>query len=111
MSNPINKTSNLERLIQEKHQLQTFCAYQEKLIGYKFDEFKKNFPEIISNEILPYTQEKNRNITSLLDVVNEFVIRLLPSRYRSNRLTSIVLKLVQVMIIRGLRKNVRKNEL
>jgi hypothetical protein len=108
MSNPVNKTNNLERLIQEKHQLQTFCTYQEKLIGYKFDEFKKNFPEIISNEILPFKQEKNRNITPLLDVINEFVIRLLPSRYRNNRLTLIVLKLVQVIIIRRIQEKREK---
>ena len=104
MSSSVKKINRLELLILEKHQLKTRCTYQEKLIAYKFNELKKNFPEIISNEILPYTQEKNKEILSLLDFVNDFIIRLLPARFRNNRLTRIVLKLVQVVVIRGFNK-------
>lgn len=98
------KIRNLEKLIIEKHQLQTFCTYQEKLITYKFDHLKKNFPEIITNEILPYTPEKNLDISQLLNFVNDFILRLFPPRFRHNRLTGILLKLVQVIIIRGIKK-------
>ena len=101
MSRPLKKISSLEGLILEKQQLRTFCTYQEKLIRYKFEELKRDFPEIIANEILPFEAEKNRNISSVLDVVNEFIQRILPERIRNNRFTGILLKLVEVIVIRG----------
>jgi hypothetical protein len=101
MSRPLKKISSLESLILEKQQLRTYCTYQEKLIKYKFEELKRDFPEIISNKILPFDAGKNRNISSLLDFVNEFVQRILPERIRNNRLAGIVLKLVEVIVIRG----------
>lgn len=101
MKKPANKTSNLEQLIQRKQELQTFCAYQEKLISYKFEAIKSNIPEILANEILPYTPEKNSDISSVLNMANDFIIRFLPERYRKNKIVGVALKLVEVLIIRG----------
>jgi hypothetical protein len=108
MSRPINNISSLDKLNQEKQQLRAYCTYQEKLITYKLGELKKNFPEIISNEILPFTKQKNIEITSMLDVVNDFILRFLPTKYRNNRFAPIVLKLLQVILIRGLSKRSEK---
>ncbi len=104
MNKPVNKISNLDKLIREKHELQTFCTSQEKLIGLKFDELRKNFPEIITNEILPYSQEKNNKILSILDIANEIIFRFLPPRFRNSMFTRIALKVIQVFVIRGFRK-------
>lgn len=108
MSKPVNKNSNLERLIQEKHELQAFCSSHEKMISIKFEELRKNFPEIITNEILPYSQERNNKIISILDIANEIIFRFLPPRFRNSMLTRIALKLVQVFVIRGFRKRSEK---
>jgi hypothetical protein len=108
MNKPGNKISNLNKLIQEKHELQTFCTSQEKLISLKFDELKKNFPEIITNEILPYSQERNNKILSILDIANEIIFRFLPPRFRNSMLTRIALKIIQVFVVRGFRKKSEK---
>lgn len=108
MSRHSNTTSNLEKLIHEKHELQIFCASQEKLISNKFDELRNNFPEIMGNELLPYTAERNSKILSILDITNEVVFRFLPPRFRNSVLTRIAIKLVQVFVIRGFRKRSEK---
>lgn len=104
MSKQAKKITNLEKLIQEKHELKILCNSQEKLISLKFDELKKNFPEIITNEILPYSQERNSKILSILDIANEIIFRFLPPRFRNSMFTRIALKVIQVFIIRGFRK-------
>jgi hypothetical protein len=96
-----NKISNLEELIQKKHELQTFCTYQEKLITYKFGEIKRDIPEILANEFLPYSPERNTDISSILNMANDFILRFLPDRYRKNKIAEVVLKLMEVLIIRG----------
>jgi hypothetical protein len=108
MSKQVNKISNLEKLIREKHELQILCTSQEKLISLKFDELRKNFPEIITNEILPYSQERNNKILSILDIANEIIFRFLPPRFRNSMLTRIALKIIQVFVIRGFRKKSEK---
>jgi len=108
MSKSVNKITNIDKLIQEKHELQTFCTYQEKLISLKFDELKQNLPEIITNEILPYSQEKNNKILSILDIANEIIFRFLPPRFRNSMFTRIALKVIQVLVIRGFRKKGEK---
>ncbi len=104
MSKPTNNMKNLQNLIDEKHELQALCAKQEKLISLKFDELRNNFPEIIGNEILPYTPERNSKVLSILDIANEIIFRFLPPRYRNSMLTRIALKVIQVLVIRSFRK-------
>jgi len=104
MSKPVNKISNLEKLIREKQELQTFCTSQEKLIGLKFDEVRENFPEIITNEILPYSPERNSKILSILDIANEVIFRFLPPRFRNSMLTRIAIKLIEALVVRKFRK-------
>ncbi len=111
MSNPANNKSNLRKLIDEKHELQTLCATQEKLIGLKFDELRNNFPEIIGNEILPYRDEKNNNVLSILDIANDIIFRFLPPHYRKSMFARIALKVIQVFIIRSFRKKSENKEL
>jgi|GEM_PF-1484013 len=107
MTKAAKKINSLEKLQVEKQVLRTFCSYQEKLILYKFDYLKKNFPALITQEILPYTPEKNEQITSVLDFVNELIIRLLPARYRNNKLVTGLLKMAQALVIRGMHKQVK----
>ncbi len=104
MSKTTNKTSNLTKLIEEKHELMILCAKQEMLIGLKFDEIRNNFPEIIGNEILPFKPERNNKILSILEVANNIIFRFLPPRFRNSMFTRIALKVVQVLIIRSFRK-------
>ena len=41
------KMDGLTRLRLEKNKLQTFCTYQEKLIGLKTDYFRNNYSELL----------------------------------------------------------------
>ena len=104
MSKTVNKTTNLTKLIEEKHELKIMCTRQEMLIGLKFDELRDNFPEIIGNEILPFKPERNSKILSILDVANDIIFRFLPPHFRNSMFTRIAVKVVQVLIIRNFRK-------
>ena len=108
MSKQVKKITNLEKLTREKHELQSFCTSQERLISLKFDELKKNFPEIITNEILPYSQERNNKILSVLDIANEILFRFLPPRFTNSMFSRIALKVIQVLVARGFRKKSEK---
>lgn len=94
------KISSLEDLRNEKQRLKSFCTYQEKLIAYKVNELKENYPRIISETFLPFEQEENKRVSSLLDGVNEFIFKLFPVSFRENKFTMLILKLVQIAIIR-----------
>ena len=101
MNKPDNTISNLEKLLREKHELKMLCTYQEKLISYKYTEFKTNFPEILINEVFPIRKEQDKDITSVLGFVNDVIIRFLPERYRKSRLTGPILKFLELAIIRA----------
>ncbi|MEI6575176.1 MAG: hypothetical protein WCO63_03265 [Bacteroidota bacterium] len=102
-----SQLSNLDKLILEKQRLITYCDYQEKLISYKFNDLKKNFPDIITQEILPFSPEKNKDVGSMLDFVNDFILRLLPGRFGKSRMAGILLKVVEGIVIRGFSKTRR----
>jgi hypothetical protein len=104
MSSKVQASSNLALLTQEKHRLQTYCTYQEKLISYKFDELKRNFPEILTQEILPYSPQKSKDVGSILDFVNDFILRLLPAQYRESGMMKMLLKVVEAVVIRVVAK-------
>ena len=108
MNNKEKKIDSLEKLILEKHELKTYCNYQEKLIAFKFEELKKNYPEILIKEILPFDSQKNSEINSLLDTVNHFVISVFPTKFLNSRLGQLVLKLVETMAIRVFGKATNK---
>ncbi len=108
MNKSESQRSNQEKLILEKQRLYTYCEYQEKLIAYKFNDLKKNFPEIITQQILPYSEEKNKNIGSTLDFINEFILRLLPGRFGQSRMAGVMLKVLEGLVIRGFTRKSEK---
>ena len=108
MNNKEKKIDSLEKLTLEKHELKAYCAYQEKLIAYKFEELRKNYPDILIREILPFDSQKNSEINSLLDTVNHFVISLFPTKFLNSRFGQLLLKLVETMAIRVFSKATNK---
>ena len=98
------KMDGLTRLRLEKNKLQTFCTYQEKLIGLKTDYFRNNYSELLGEAMLPYDRVKNRRTSKLLDSVNDLITNLLPEVFEGKFLPGFLLKLVQILSIWTFRK-------
>ena len=94
-----SKVDNLSKLRMEKLKLETFCTYQEKLIGYRIDYFRENYSKVLGESLLPYDAAQNLKVSSLLDSVNEVIKHLLPGIFEGKFLPGLVLKMVQVIII------------
>ncbi len=99
-----SKIDNLSKLRMEKYKLSTYCTYQEKLIGLKFNYLQENFPKVIGESFLPYDRTQNIKINSLLDSVNDLIAKLVPGMFAGRSLPGIILKLVQILMIRVFHK-------
>ena len=84
-----SKIDSLRKLRLEKYKLSTYCAYQEKLIGLKFLYLKENFPSVLGESFLPYDKAQNVQVSSLLDTINDFIIKLLPGSFRGKSLAGL----------------------
>ncbi len=104
MSSGTTKMDNLNKLRIEKYKLSAYCTYQEKLIGLKFDYLKENFPEVIGESLLPYDRMQNVKVSSVLDSANDLIAKLLPGMFAGKSLPVILLKLVQILMIRVFHK-------
>lgn len=74
MINEPIKITNLQTLQQEKQRIKIYCSFQEELMKNKIIFIKSNYKQIIGEEFLPYTSEKNKKVSDILDWVNEFVL-------------------------------------
>ena len=99
-----HQLDNLTKLKMEKNRLEVYCLYQEKLIGLKVDHFRQNYPEILGESLLPYDETQNIKVSSLLDAVNEVIIKLLPGTFEGRFLPGMVLKMVEVIMINLINK-------
>ena len=100
MSQPTrSKTDGLTRLRMEKSRLQSFCTYQEKLIGLKMDYFRNNYSDVLGEVLLPYDRAQNRKTSQLLDTINNLITSLLPQVFEGKFLPGFVLKLMQMLTI------------
>lgn len=93
------KLKNLASLRMEKNKLQLYCSYQEKLIGLKIDSFRANYPKILGESLLPYDEDQNIRVNSLLDSVNDLIAKLFPGIFRGRILPGILMKLLQVLVL------------
>jgi hypothetical protein len=64
--------------------------------------------QIIGETMLPYNQLQNRKVNSLLDSVNDIILNLLPGNLRDKYLPNLVMKLVQILMVRTFRKQRNK---
>jgi hypothetical protein len=101
MKNNAIKVHNLETLRAEKMRLKAFCTYQGKLLEYKWEYLKENYPQLISKELLPFDEEKNNLVSRILDTINDFILSLFPAGIRENKVIGAALRLMQVFIIRA----------
>lgn len=104
MSNKPAKINSLDKLKMEKSKLQSYCSYQEKLIGYKFEYLRENYSELLSDTLLPYSKSQNTDVNNLLDAVNNIIVRMLPSSFEGKFLPRIMLKLIEILMIQTFRK-------
>jgi len=104
-NNPSNKIDSLTRLRIEKNKLETFCNYQEKLIGLKIDYFRKNYSEVLSDSLLPFDRAQNQFTNNLLDAFNNVIAIILPEIFKGKFLPGMLLKVVEILSIWTFRKS------
>jgi hypothetical protein len=98
------KIDNLDKLKFEKVKLQTYCTYQEQLIGLKIDFFKENYNTLLGEALLPYDPSQNIKVNALLDSANNLIAGLFPGFFKGKILPAIVLKLMQIVMIKTFAK-------
>lgn len=91
---------SLARLKMEKYKLSTYCTYQEKLIGLKVDYLRENYPRILGDALLPYERGQNVWVSDILDSVNDLIMGFLPAKFEGKKLSGLVLKLVEILMVR-----------
>lgn len=94
------KIDNLEKLRFEKNKLETYCTYQEKLIGLKIEYFKENPGMLLGEALLPYDSSQKVEVNDLLDSANGLIASLLPGLFKGKFLPGFVLKVIQILIIK-----------
>ena len=99
---------NLNKLKLEKIRLASYCAYQEKLIGLKADYFRENYAKVLGESLLPYDKKQNVNVSDLLDSVNGVIKNLIPGVFKGRYLPAMILKFMQIMMIRAFTDNHKK---
>ena len=105
---PDTKIDSLLKLRLEKSKLENFCTYQEKLIAMKVGYLKENYSKVLGETLLPYEKGENTKISNLLDTVNSFITMLLPGIFKGKVLPEFLLKLVQIVMIRIMRKKTKE---
>ena len=101
---PSARIDSLSKLKMEKSKLETYCSYQEKLIGLKIEYLKENYPKVLGEALLPYDTTQNVQVSDLLDSVNSVIVNLLPGIFKGKPLPGFVLKLVEILMIRMFNK-------
>lgn len=104
----VSGIDNLNKLKMEKIRLTAYCAYQEKLIGLKAGYFRENYAKVLGESLLPYDKEQNVNVSDLLDSVNEVIKNLIPGVFKGRYLPAMMLKFMQIMLIRAFANNHKK---
>lgn len=102
---PASRIDSLSKLRMEKSKLETYCVYQEKLIGLKIDYFRENYPKVLGEALLPYDTAQNTNVSDLLDSVNSVIANILPGIFKGKPLPGVFLKLMQIVMIRMFSKS------
>ncbi len=102
MINEPIKITNLQSLQREKQRLIIYCSYQEEQMIGKINFIKSNYKQIIGEEFLPFTDEKNKKVNTILDWVNEFI---LSKFFKMNidgksDLSGTLIKIAEVILIR-----------
>ena len=102
MINEPIKITDLHSLKREKQRLQIYSSYQEEMIHEKFIYLKQNYTQVVADEFLPYSSEKNKSVNSILEFANEYVFeKLLGLDFSGkNKLGGILIKLSEVVILR-----------
>jgi len=98
------KIDNLEKLRFEKNKLETYCTYQEKLIGLKIEYFKENPGMLLGEALLPYDPSQKVEVNDVLDSANGLIAALLPGIFKGKFLPGFVIKVIQILIIKTFAK-------
>lgn len=104
MNSPKKNPDSLTRLRMEKYKLTTYCTYQEKLIGLKVDYLRENYPRILGDALLPYDRGQNAWVGNILDSVNDLIMGILPAKFEGKKLSGLILKLVEILMVRAFAK-------
>ena len=102
MNNEPVKIKDTKSLQREKQRLQMFCSYQEELLKDKINYIKQHPQQLIAEEFLPYSSDNNRKISNIFDTANEYIFEkfLGLDLNGKNKLSGLLIKLSEVMIVR-----------
>ena len=106
------KINTLESLEREKQRLKAYCDDHEKRMLNKIIFIKNNYPQIIAEEFLPFTKEKNIKISKAMDLGNEFVLGkfLKMDTDGKNKTFADMIKIAEVAVIRLVNQFFRKDK-
>ncbi len=110
MINEPIKITNLESLQREKQRLKMYTSYQEDLLKTKMAYIKQNTSQVIAEQFLPFETDKNKKINNIMDTANEYVFEkfLGLDLNGKNKLSGLLIKLSEVMIVRMFNKFKKK---
>lgn len=110
MINEPIKINNLNSLEREKQRLTIYCSYQEEQMKDKINYIKSNYIQIIGEEFLPFSFEKNKKVSNILDWINEYILSkfLKMDVNGNNNFSGTMIKIAEVVIIRLFNKFVKK---
>ncbi len=102
MINEPIKITNLDSLQREKQRFKMYASYQEELLKGKINYMKKNTNQLLAEQFLPYEQDKNKKISNIMDTANEYIFEKFLGLDLSgkNKLSGLLIKLSEVMIVR-----------
>ena len=110
MNNEPIRITNLKTLKHERQRLQMYTSYQEQLLKDKINYIKQHPQQLIAEEFLPYSSDTNRKVSNIFDTANEYIFEkfLGLDINGKNKLSGLLIKLSEVMIVRLFNKFKKK---
>ena len=95
----------LQLLHEEQQRLRAECRNSEERLMTKFDDLKTNYPQMLTDMILPFESDTNQKVKEGLGILNSVLFGKLGSIFKEKKNSEVWLKfgvqLAQMFTIRG----------
>ncbi len=99
------KIDGLKALNEEKQRLRTECKNSEERLLVKLDVLKSNYPQLLTDMILPFESDTNQSVKDILAMLNSVLFSKLGSVFKEKKNSEVwmrfVLQIAQLFTIRG----------